>query len=717
MKKLARRFLTLKIFGLATSAVADSGDYESSTQFEGEQVPIVITPTRLNQSKYDAPASVSRINADTLHRLQIRTIPEALRYVSGMVVDYASGNQARINYHGTNGLVPRRMQVLIDGISVYRSGYAEITWPVLPVSIDDILYIEVIRSPSSAAYGENSMMAAINIVTLGAESLTRPLISYAASNDKERYAHAAYSTQLNDDLNVLFSASAHHNDGYDENFKQEERHDSFTMKYIRSRVDYQFSEQTSLDVFVAYSEGLNELEYRDGEQLSFPDIDMKAQYYQADLRHVISPHHELDIKAYYSSVQQKVDWHTCRPAVFFLDSLYQLDQSNPSYVVGLFDNDPDTPQGGSTQDDALALQVMNDVSMLDVSPFENVCGNVNEDAVETKLDIEVEDTIAFSSAFRLVYGMGYLREGVQSDTFVNGYVVKDGFRWFSNGEYKLGGFTANLGFMAEEEPQVKRVEYSPRLGLNYTVSPALSLRYAISKAVRTPDILETDRDWRYEMTEASPAVNGETDLLFFKRAQSTDSLASEEIISNEIGMYGRSFIGRSNLEYDVKVFYDRLSNLISEKQQYFDYNPSNDGRTTLKGVEFEFDAAIPLSGFVNRADLHINYARLVATTNNFYEKSLHPDHVGAAFLILNMNRGWYSSLAYYGNSAINGESYDGYELGGGKRTIVGGAHLDTAIKWVYQPDLEHAFTVSERFNVENNHTSPSTIMARVKYEF
>ncbi len=705
------------LLGPSVSVFAQHSLEESSTQFEGESLPLVITPTRLKQSHHDAPASVTRISAETLHLLQIRTIAEALRYVSGMVVDYASGNQPRVNYHGTNGLVPRRMQVTVDGISVYRAGYAEISWPVLPVSVDDVLYIEVIRSPSSSAYGENSMMAAINIVTQSAETLTRPSATLRVSNSNERYVHTRFATPLTAHTNLSLSASAHHDDGYDENFRDEERHDSFTMGYLRGRLDYQFDDHTTLDVYAAYSQGLNELEYRDAEQQSFPDIQMKTQYYQADFRHGFSAQHEIKIKTYYSEVNQKIAWDTCRPAAFFLDSLYQLDQSNPDYVMGLFDGDASTPQGGSPQDDALAAQVLADVGALGMSPFTPVCGEVNEDGVETKLDIEVEDTYVFSDAIRLVYGAGYLRKGVQSDTFVNGYVEKEGVRGFANGEFKYERLTFNLGLMAEEAPQVARVEYSPRFGVNFRYLPNHSVRYSLSKAVRTPDILETERDWRYRMSGASPTVQGETELAFFKRTRSDTQLSSETIISNEVAAYGLYNAPQFTFEYDVKVFYDRLYDLISEKQQYFDYQPTNQGRTILKGAEFDLNWRWYFAHHINQLDLHLNYARVWAQTNNFYETSLHADHVGAAYLIARAQGGWYGTFAYYGNSPIQGEAYDGFELGGGKMIRLHKANADIAVKWIYQPDLHHSFTVSEQFAVENNHASPSTLMLRVKYEF
>ena len=59
----------------------------------------------------------------------------------------------------------RRMQVLIDGRSVYTPGFGEVPWTSLPLSIDDIERIEVVRGPNSAAYGSNAFFGVINIIT------------------------------------------------------------------------------------------------------------------------------------------------------------------------------------------------------------------------------------------------------------------------------------------------------------------------------------------------------------------------------------------------------------------------------------------------------------------------------------------------------------------------------------------------------------------------
>ena len=64
-----------------------------------------------------------------------RDIPELMRLVPGMMVGYLSGNQPTVNYHGTSMSGARRLQVLIDGRSVYRPGLASVDWSDLPLAL------------------------------------------------------------------------------------------------------------------------------------------------------------------------------------------------------------------------------------------------------------------------------------------------------------------------------------------------------------------------------------------------------------------------------------------------------------------------------------------------------------------------------------------------------------------------------------------------------
>ena len=109
---------------LATPARAADDD----AGLTNDPLPVVLTPTRLRQSLADVPASVTIITANMLREFGVRSIPDALRLVPGMIVNEVTGFDYRIGYHGGNVLTPRRMNVMVDGLSVYRPGLARVDW-------------------------------------------------------------------------------------------------------------------------------------------------------------------------------------------------------------------------------------------------------------------------------------------------------------------------------------------------------------------------------------------------------------------------------------------------------------------------------------------------------------------------------------------------------------------------------------------------------------
>jgi iron complex outermembrane receptor protein len=155
------------VFSLGTLALPQAHAQTSDVSMDPSDTPypVVITPTRLRQSLADVPASVTVITSDMLRRYGITRIEEALRLVPGMAVLQTGGSNYKINYHGTSTIVPRRLNVLIDGVSAYMAAFSRVEWSWLPVALEDVDRIEVIRGPDSSAYGPNSMMAVVNILT------------------------------------------------------------------------------------------------------------------------------------------------------------------------------------------------------------------------------------------------------------------------------------------------------------------------------------------------------------------------------------------------------------------------------------------------------------------------------------------------------------------------------------------------------------------------
>lgn len=91
------------------------------------------------------------------------------RLVPGMYVAYHASyvytTNSMVSYHGLSDAYAHRMQVMVDGRSVYSPLFGGVLWDDIPLALDDIERIEVIRGPNSASYGANSFLGVINIIT------------------------------------------------------------------------------------------------------------------------------------------------------------------------------------------------------------------------------------------------------------------------------------------------------------------------------------------------------------------------------------------------------------------------------------------------------------------------------------------------------------------------------------------------------------------------
>jgi hypothetical protein len=90
--------------------------------------------------------------------------------------------------------------------------------------------------------------------------------------------------------------------------------------------------------------------------------------------------------------------------------------------------------------------------------------------------------------------------------------------------------------------------------------------------------------------------------------------------------------------------------LFSNKDCPKIFELKSDGKVTLHGVEIDVNFTLYDVLFDKYIDNKID---------EYYERSLHALQSGAGYAIVNYRGGWFSSLSYYGNSKIKGESFDG----------------------------------------------------------
>lgn len=146
-----------------------SGRAESVDAFEFFQEEAkVVTASRREQPVSEAPVAVDVITAEDIKASGATHLWDLLRFRVGMdVLDGRSvdGSRAVVAIRGFPQEHVRNLQVLLDGRSVYSALTGGAYWDQLPVLMEDIERIEIIRGPNAALYGSGAGLGVINIIT------------------------------------------------------------------------------------------------------------------------------------------------------------------------------------------------------------------------------------------------------------------------------------------------------------------------------------------------------------------------------------------------------------------------------------------------------------------------------------------------------------------------------------------------------------------------
>lgn len=645
----------------------------------------VVTPTRLRQSLHDVPASVTVITADMLQRLGITSIVDALRLVPGMHVTQASGNRILVNYHGTNNRDPRRLNVLVDGISVYRPGFSEIYWTQLPLAIEDIERIEITRSPSSAAYGPNSMMAVINIISKHPADVDRGSFTLGAGSLRTRSAHARVARSFGRTA-LHVAASAERMQGVDHVDGQPDGHDTTSARRLLARAHTRLGQRSTLDVEAMHVEGTNEIPFK-SEFETFPDKRLRDDYFGATLTTQLSADHELQLRTTYSKHRLRQEWTACFPQAAFLPELFVLWQANPSYANAVLTGQ--LPSGGTPSDDLLAAQAIAALQALGAAALQPLCGLAEQNRVESRSDIELQDTRVVSHRLRVLSGVGARVQRLSSQTFLGGTASNTLYRAFGNLEYKpTPSLGLNVGAYAEHD-RIVGWSFAPRAGIAFHVAPGQTLRFAVSKGLRTPDLVDQEARFTYTVRASTPGPDGSLTPRFYQSASSPGGLRNEQAVSTEIGYLFSE--PRWGVTLDLKVFEDRLKHLISEVVTVAMFAPTNSNSTTLRGAEMQVSLAWSpsWSAFLNYAYLD----NIGATT--FWERTQHSRHSGSVGVVHSIGS-WRWSLAYYGASGDGvGESrYGRTDMTLRRRLALGSTRAEASLALRYLDNPKTTYILS-----------------------
>lgn len=147
----------------AMPAAAQSIDYGSLEQLFNE--PVTTSATGSPQRASQAPVDMDIISAQDIKRSGATDLPTILSRVAGIDVLNWSAGTSDVGVRGYNAAFNPRLLVLVNGRQVYLDFYGYTAWSALPVRLEEIRQIEVVKGPNAALFGFNAVSGVINIIT------------------------------------------------------------------------------------------------------------------------------------------------------------------------------------------------------------------------------------------------------------------------------------------------------------------------------------------------------------------------------------------------------------------------------------------------------------------------------------------------------------------------------------------------------------------------
>lgn len=152
----------------------------------------VYTPGRKLQPLSATPAAVSVLRGEDLRRMGVVSLPDALRYVPGVQVAQFDGSSTGVSVRGFNNRFVNKLQVMMDGRSVYTPLFSGVFWEATDTLLEDVDHIEIIRGPGAASWGPNAVNGVINIITKKTADTQGGLLSVGAGTEEQGFGAARW---------------------------------------------------------------------------------------------------------------------------------------------------------------------------------------------------------------------------------------------------------------------------------------------------------------------------------------------------------------------------------------------------------------------------------------------------------------------------------------------------------------------------------------------
>ena len=523
---------------MATESRAQEADSSTSDFFD--ESPLILTASRMSKPLIESPASVSVISRQMIESSGARELPDIFRLVPGFIVGNPSGNSPVVTYHGLGLKFSRQLQVLIDGRSVFIPSFGGVPWNNLPLLLEDIERVEVIRGPNAVTYGANAFLATINIITRHSAEDFGARYGLSSSGGTYPQADDIYlrvGGHVND-LDWRLSAGKLRDDGF------ESLHDSRDTSKLNFRADYLVDHNQFLTIHTGTSNTANGIGVSDNETNIERDEEATNSYFN-------------------------LSWE-------------QIENNN-STVVRLTHTEQEVNDHFQAEP----------ITLGGIPGFETF---IDFDRTSKRTDFELVRTSQIDDSLRVVYGLSLRKDRVKSLLLLNDerFHDIDTSRLFSSVEWRANrNWILDFGVTLEDSSLTEKA-YSPRFSALRNIGKNHMLRFVASRAQRNPILYEHSGSSIFTTSGTIPGL-GDLDIEV-ETFRGNPEIIPEDIISYEFGL--RSHMAEYSISSDIKLFTYEVTDFIGD-DSFDEPHPQltsirigtskNDDFARVTGLELSFD--------------------------------------------------------------------------------------------------------------------------------
>jgi len=481
------------------------------------EIPMVQGPTHMTQTLAQTPASVTILDRQTIQASAAVGVIDLFRLVPGFQTYFVDGSRMGTTYHALGDTYPRRLEVKVDGRSVYESIFSAVDWSVIGVTLDDIEYVEIVRGANASTDGSNAFLASINIVTRSPLADSGWSINSQLGTGDVRNANLAYTGTLGP-VNHRTSLSFRSNDGFDNSFDQgvpviaEDSSENFSGTF---RGLWTPNASDSLEFQAGISEsnlGIGEREYIKRK------VSYKYQY--VNWSRLMSSGSKLQMLLYHNDMET-----TDQIAPLFL-----------SEALGIPDSSPNWPLPG-----------LPDKLVVDET----------DRAESERWDLELRGILNPLENLRAVTGVAVRHDRVQGQELFDrpDSLSETSHRAYTNLEWTSSDRLVLNGGLVLEKKDSADSYFSYRLAGNYQLHPEHIVRVAFNRSFRSPTLLESQQQQLVRYNE---------DIILDASVISDTDINNERLRSLEVGYLGYLF--DRTLSFDMRLFREQLTDVIGERR-------------------------------------------------------------------------------------------------------------------------------------------------------